>query len=232
MRFKNRSTEKEILDCDEISTVELNKNLDELNVINHYLGGYAISKKGLKEILVGNQKITTLLDLGFGGGHSILELSKYSNSIDRKLFYYGVDLKQDCVDFSKKTLADIPNKELICDNYKNLSQEFLAKVDIIHCSLFLHHLSNKEIVELLKFAKTNNCILLINDLQRHWLAYYSISILTKLFSGSRLVKNDARLSVLRGFKKHELIELMLTAGFRKFKVKWCWAFRYLIIAEK
>ena len=49
----------------------------------------------------------------------------------------------------------------------------------------------------------------INDLHRHPLAYHSIRILTSLFSKSYLVKNDAPLSVLRGFKKKELEDLLI-----------------------
>ena len=103
---------------------------------------------------------------------------------------------------------------------------------MIHCSLFLHHLNDDEISGLLKFSYDNKCILVINDLHRNSIAYYSITFLTKLFSNSRLVRNDAPLSVLRGFKKKELIKLLSDSGYNEFSVKWIWAFRFLIFAEK
>lgn len=68
----------------------------------------------------------------------------------------------------------------------------------------------------------------INDLQRHPLAYYSIKWITSLFSKSYLVKNDAPLSVARGFTKKEWIEIFRSAGISNFSIKWKWAFRYLI----
>ena len=69
----------------------------------------------------------------------------------------------------------------------------------------------------------------INDLHRHWLAYYSIQNITRIFSRSYLVKNDAPLSVARGFKKDEWKELMKNAGIQNYSISWRWAFRYLIV---
>ena len=93
-------------------------------------------------------------------------------------------------------------------------------------------MNDEEIAALFKFAFQNKCTLLINDLHRNPFAYYSIKLLTGFFSRSRLVKNDAPLSVLRGFKKDELIKFVSESGYTDFSVKWIWAFRYLIYAGK
>jgi hypothetical protein len=53
-----------------------------------------------------------------------------------------------------------------------------------------------------------------------------------LFSKSYLVKNDAPLSVLRGFSRNEWKILMEKAGIKNYKIKWKWAFRWLILVEK
>ena len=230
MRF--RSNQKEYLDGDQIETKDLFRNLVELNIINKYLGGYNASLKGLQQLLKTNGQITTILDIGFGGGDSIKQLSNLADEKKHKLFFYGVDLKPDCITYATENLILIPNKELICDDYRNISAELLRKVDIIHCSLFLHHLTDEEIIELFKFAKINQCIVLANDLHRNWFAYYSIKLLTSLFSKSYLVKNDAPLSVKRGFKKQELISLLSKVGITDYSVKWSWAFRYIVIAKR
>lgn len=231
MLFKLRSNEKEFLDNDFIDAQELYLNLKELDVINKQLGGYNVSLKGLSQILKIKSSLKNILDIGFGGGDSIKQLSLFASKSNKTIFFYGVDLKSDCVKYAEQNLSLITNKKLICDNYKNISEALLNQVDVIHCSLFLHHLTNEEIIGLFKFAKSNRCIILANDLHRNWLAYYSIKLITALFSKSRLVKNDAPISVKRGFRKKELESLLIKAGFTKFSVKWCWAFRYLIIAE-
>lgn len=231
LRMKVRSYQKEYLDGDQIETKDLFRNLVELDIINKRLGGYNASLSGLQQILKTNKQINTVLDIGFGGGDSIKQLSILAEKKNYKLFFYGVDLKQDCVDYANKNLSKIQNKELICNDYRNISKELLQKVDVIHCSLFLHHLTDEEIIGLFKFAKANQCIFLANDLHRNWFAYSSIKFLTSLFSKSYLVKNDAPLSVLRGFKKQELISLLQKAGMTDYSVKWSWAFRYIVIAK-
>jgi hypothetical protein len=50
-----------------------------------------------------------------------------------------------------------------------------------------------------------------------------------MFSKSDLVKNDAPVSVLRGFKKMEWKNLLQKAGINNYSVKWKWAFRFLIV---
>ena len=71
----------------------------------------------------------------------------------------------------------------------------------------------------------------INDLHRHPVAYYSIKLLSLLFSKSYLVKNDAPLSVKRGFKRNEIIACLANAGISDFSIKWKWAFRWLVIIK-
>lgn len=229
MQLQFRSYEKEFLDNSEITTRDLYQTLIELDVINTYLGGYKASLQGMKDILKTERPIHNVLDIGFGGGDSIKQLSRFAEKRNLPLFFYGVDLKSDCVNYAEKNLASLKNKELICDDYRNIAPELLARIDIIHCSLFLHHLTDEEILSLFKFGKAHRCMLLANDLHRNWLAYYSIKFLTALFSKSWLVKNDACLSVRRAFRKKELESLLQQAGYTKYSVKWNWAFRFTVI---
>jgi hypothetical protein len=71
--------------------------------------------------------------------------------------------------------------------------------------------------------------LIVNDLERNPIAYYAIKWLTALFSKSYLVKNDAPLSVARGFKKREWLAMIQEAGATRYSVKNKWAFRHEII---
>ena len=230
MQFKYRIYDKEYLDRDDISTKDLYRTLDELDVINERLGGYRASLNGLKQVLNKPKAVNNILDIGFGGGDFIKKMAQFAQKKQAPLFFYGVDLKQDCIDYAEKNLAEIKNKELICDDYRNIAPELLEKIDVLHCSLFLHHLTDEEIINLFQFGKTHQCIIVANDLHRNPIAYYSIIWLTALFSKSWLVKNDAGLSVRRAFKKSELEQFLSDAGYKDFEVQWSWAFRYRIIA--
>ncbi|MBL7875144.1 MAG: SAM-dependent methyltransferase, partial [Cyclobacteriaceae bacterium] len=68
--------------------------------------------------------------------------------------------------------------------------------------------------------------IIINDIHRHPLAFYSIKLLTQLFSKSAMVKFDAPLSVLRAFTKTELQIILQKAIINNYKIVWKWAFRW------
>ena len=139
----------------------------------------------------------------------------------------GIDLKAECIETAKRDY-NIENSTWLVQDYKTVI--FKTKPDIIFSSLFCHHFIDEELVYQLRWMQQNASLgSFINDLQRNWFAYHSIKIITKFFSASYLVKNDAPLSVARGFHKNEWLQLLNKAGIKNYGVKWKWAFRYLII---
>ena len=224
--FKERSKKKELLDADFIPEQDLYQNLRELDVINALLGGYKMTFDALKKVLKKDTQYT-IVDIGCAGGDTLKRIYNWNKNQKFNLNLFGIDLKQTCVNYAFNVN---PNSQLnfICDDYKNIYKH-LSKVDVIHACLFCHHLSNEEIVELIKFAQKNKSTLIINDLERNAFAHYSIKLLTKLFSKSYLVKNDAPLSVLRGFKKTEWKDIIQQSGAKNFSVKYKWAFRHQVI---
>ena len=222
--FKHRSHTKELLDGD-VPKKDLFVNLRELHTINKLLGGYKVTLSTLKCLDLQHK---TWVDIGSGGGNMLQQIKKYNEKRGIEANLVGVDLKKTCVEYALQH----QDREItfIQDDYRN-SPKHIKQIDYLHACLFTHHLSDEEILELIRFALINNTTLIINDLQRHWLAYYSIKILTQLFSKSYLVKNDAPLSVLRGFKKKEWEQYLKKAGAKQYSVQWKWAFRHLIIVN-
>ncbi|MCF2488951.1 methyltransferase domain-containing protein [Dyadobacter sp. CY347] len=224
--FKFRSHEKELLDQEEIPSTDLFLNLRELDFINHWLGGYNISFNALKKVIK-PVKSHILVDIGCGGGDTLKRIDHWNKKAGYKLDLYGVDIKPVCIAYAKENLKTAPVK-LICDDYRHIFNH-LKQVDIIHACLFCHHLSENQLIELVRFALENKSVLIVNDLERNPLAYYAIKWLTKLFSKSYLVKNDAPLSVLRGFKKTEWLSILNKAGAVNYSVRNKWAFRHEVI---
>lgn len=226
--FKQRSNQKELLDEPNIEKDLLFQNLKELEIINKYLGGHAISIKGLKIIIADRSKTYNIIDIGCGGGDSIKAISKWSKNNNDILHLTGIDLKQDCIEYAQNNCKKYFKIRFKCDDFRN---SFLSnkKIDVVHASLFCHHFSESEIVDFIKLCNKNKTIFLINDLERNPIAYYSIKFLTRIFSRSALVKNDAPLSVLRGFKKKEWKAIIQKAGIKNYLIKSCWAFRHLVI---
>lgn len=223
--FKTRSYTKELLDGDNIPKADLYQNLKELDTINNLLGGYKITFNALKKVLQKGKQIT-LVDIGSGGGDTLKQIHSWNSKQNFDLKLYGIDLKQTCIDYSNESnSSDI---KFICDDYRNILKH-IPNVDVIHACLFCHHLNEQEIIVLIEFCILNKITLLINDLERNAFAYYAIKVLTRFFSKSYLVKNDAPLSVLRGFKTNEWESILKLSGAKKYSVNYKWAFRHEVI---
>ena len=228
-KFSHRSLKKELLDGDNIPFKEIAQNLKELDFINHHLGGHAISLSGLKKV-IGKRNEVTICEIGCGGGDNLRVLDQFCKKNRLVADFIGIDINYECIKYAKVSTREI-EACFITSDYKQVV--FKKKPDIIFSSLFCHHFSEADLVEMLRWMQENSTAgFFINDLQRHPLAYYSIRFLVTLFSKSPLVKNDAPLSVLRAFNKEEWETLFKKAGIKRFQINWKWAFRYLIICQK
>ncbi len=203
MNFSKRSYEKELLDRNDIPFEDIKQNMRELDFINKHLGGHKITIAGFKTIIrklkKENERQISVCEVGCGGGDNLRVIKNYCNRKKISAEFMGVDINPYCIEFAKSR-KDNYDINFYLSDYKLI--KFKKKPDIIFCSLFTHHFTDAEVIEILKWMKENSVIgFFVNDLHRHPLAYYSIKWLTKIFSKSYLVKNDAPLSVLRGFKK-------------------------------
>lgn len=229
--FSHRSYEPELLDAPGIPKELLFQNLQELDFINRTLGGHAITLSGIEKLVTDKNKKYHIVDIGCGGGDTMKSIADWAKARGFQVKMTGVDMNADAIDFMNDACKSYPEINGVVSDYR----EFLKTnmdVDIVHCSLFCHHLKDDELIELFTYLKRYASTgFVINDLQRHWLAYYSIYYLTRLFNGSALVKNDASLSVLRGFKEKELNVLLEKSGVTNYSTNWKWAFRYLIISK-
>jgi hypothetical protein len=154
---------------------------------------------------------------------------KWARHINLPVRLTGIDINPECIIYAQGN-PENKNINFITSDYRLAVLD--PKPDIVFSSLFCHHFTDQDLVTMLQWMKRNSYSgFFINDLHRHPLAYYSIRLLTVLFSKSYLVKNDAPLSVQRGFKRNDWFRLMHQAGIHYFKCDWRWAFRWLIICH-
>ncbi len=225
----NRSYTKELLDEDDIPFEHIKKNMQELETINTLLGGHRITIKGLKE-LIGNRKQIHICEVGCGGGDNIKAMIKWCGDKKIQASFTGIDIKETCIDYARENLAGNDNIHWIHSDYKDV--HFENKPDIIFSSLFCHHFIDEELSDIVRWKMENSKLgFFINDLHRNPIAFYSIKLLTRFFSSSYLVKNDAPLSVQRGFSKKDWLNIFNKAGLSP-RISWEWAFRWLIICKK
>lgn len=229
-RFAKRSEEKELMDDLECSGQELEQTLRELKTINHWLGGNHVTTNGLAKIMkLKPQSSYCIADIGCGGGDMIRIMNLWAKVKKKQVNFAGIDANRNIIELAKVRLSDVTNVHWQVQNV--FEPEFSKeKVDIITCTLFTHHFTDAELIKLIQaFRQKATLGLVINDLHRHWFAFHSIRILTKLFSKSPMVQNDAALSVLRGFRKSDLEGILAKAGVKTYQISWFWAFRWQIL---
>ena len=230
-KFKHRSSQKELLDEANIPQSLLFKNLSELDKLNRRTGGHSISLKGLKQLVTNHTKTYNIVDLGCGSGDALKVFAEWARINNYNVKLTGLDMNSDAIDYLKNHCKDYPEINGITADYK----EYLNKtenIDIIHGSLFCHHLNEEELLNLFSyFSHKVKTGFIINDLSRHWVAYYGVWLLTRVLNGSKLAKNDGPISILRAFKYVELKDLFKKAAIKDFSIKKKWLFRFLIVGK-
>ena len=209
----------------------VHQTLRELEFINQWLGGNKVTVRGLDQLISQssiNQKLS-IADLGCGSGEMLKLVNEHLKEHSLDLQLMGIDANANIIRYAEKNCNHVHN---ISFQVKNILDTSFPKeeYDVIIATLFLHHFSDKQLIEIFHQLKNQARVgIVVNDLHRHPLAFYSIKLLTRLFSKSSMVKYDAPLSVLRGFRKKELITILHAAGIRKYTLAWKWAFRWQII---
>ena len=228
-RFDQRSREKEIMDDLDCSGPVLEQTLRELKTINRLLGGNGVTNRGLSQVVQRfPQDQYSLVDLGCGGGDMIAVMQTWASKKNIPIRFIGADANANTITLAKerqKALSDVHWQ--VANVFDSTFLE--DHVDIATCTLFTHHFTDEELVQLFQGLKQKvRLAIVINDLHRHPLAYYSITWLTRWFSKSPMVQNDAALSVLRSFKRRDWKSIFEEAGLGKVEIRWCWAFRWQI----
>ncbi|RIJ37390.1 methyltransferase domain-containing protein [Pontibacter oryzae] len=231
--LKQRSEELELMDDLSLSGEELRQNLQELEVINNWLGGHKVVLNALEQ-LSAKYKPTRLriADIGCGGGGTLKSIARWARKRSIPVELVGVDANDFMVQYARNCCAAY--SEITIEQHDVFSESFAQqKYDVVVCSLFCHHFTDRQLVCMFRqLYRQAQLGVIINDLHRHWLAYYSIKYITAVFSKSYLVKNDAPLSVWRAFRRSELKRLVQQAGVTRYKLRWMWAFRWQLLLHK
>lgn len=228
--YASRSEEIEIMDDLQSGGEEIVRTLKELETINQLLGGNRVTIDAINKLIDRSQKRKwKIVDLGCGSGDMLKQIARWARKRNIEVELIGIDANPNVVDYAVSNCKDFPEIEILVENI--FSDSFRKiQCDIITATLFLHHFKDEQLVGLFsQFQEQASVGIAINDLHRHWFAYKSINVLTALFSKSKMVRNDAGISVLRGFRSAELDTYMRFARIPDYQVKWMWAFRWQLI---
>lgn len=233
--FATRSHLAEMMDDLSITDARLLKALDELRWVNVLLGGYRATMMALVPFLRRHRKRTLrVLDVGTGVADYPEFMVRWADRHGIPLEVVGVDVNPATVAYASEVLdrrLPPPLRDRIAVRVGDaLDLPYEAEAfDVVTAALFLHHFEGAEAVQLLReMDRVARHGIVVNDLHRHPLAYYSILGLVHVLPVSPMFRNDGPVSVLRAFHREELEGLAHAAGLRDVAIRWRWAFRWVL----
>lgn len=228
---KYRTEEEEIMDDFSLEGEELRDALDKIASINQFLGGNKLTLQGVTKLIHKNDEIT-IVDLGCGNGDMLRALADFGTKNNYNFKLIGIDANAFTIDYAIKLSKEYPNISYKCEDV--FSEPFSQlNYDIVLCTLTLHHFKNNQIDYLLQlFQKQARIGIVINDLHRNIIAYRAFQLICFFFRLNRMSREDGLISILRGFKKQELINFSERNQFKNYTIHWKWAFRYQWIIKK
>ena len=199
----------------------MEKTLSFLEMTNKFFGGNAVildyfESLSLKE---GNLKEPLhILDVGTGSADIPRTLSQWARKKKIPIHVTAIDLVPEIIEIAKEKTKAYPEISILQKDFFEFL-EIGKKFDYVISSLLLHHIPHSKTVSTLKaFDEIATKGVLISDLLRTPWSYRSIKLLS-ILSGNEVVRNDAPLSVRRGFLPKDLEKLAKDAGLSYLKVK-------------
>jgi 2-polyprenyl-3-methyl-5-hydroxy-6-metoxy-1,4-benzoquinol methylase len=177
-------------------------------------------------------KTLRVLDIASGAGDLPIGLWRKARAAGHDVEVDGWDIHAGAIAYARESA-----------HKKGASVRFLRRdalgvldadrYDVVMCSLFLHHLSRDQAVELLRrMASWATRLVLVNDLRRSALGLVLAHAATRLLSSSEIVHTDGPRSVAAAFSLQEVRLLVREAGLETATIARRWPFRFLLSWER
>ena len=111
MDLSRRSYQKELLDRDDIPFHDIKRNMQELNFINTWLGGHAITLDRSKKIIISHRftksQEVLICEIGCGGGDNIKAIAAWCKKNNINASFIGIDINADCIKIANDACKEV-----------------------------------------------------------------------------------------------------------------------------
>ena len=230
--FRERSNDLEHLDIGDYTAEEYEGCIVELQRVNQWLGdARALRLSLLADIQRAELRSFSVLDVAAGSGELLRVAAAWARRNKLKGSFTAVELNARS---AKAVLEKSSSQtEIVSVRGDALRLPFAdGAFDYSICSLFTHHLTDREAVRALQeLERVARRRIFIIDLHRHPIAYYFYRTVGRLFLHNRLLREDGALSILRSFKPQDMISLAARAGLDDVHVERRFPYRLVLSAR-
>ncbi len=230
-KFKQRSHRLEHIDTGNYTAAEYEDCISELQFVNRWMGdAHSLKATLLREIESQSLTSFSILDIGAGSGELLRVAATWARQTHRRLSAVGLELNESMAESMLEESEQFDEISPVRGDALKLPFAD-AEFDYVMCSLFTHHLLDDQVVDVLReMSRVARRRIFVIDLHRHPVAYFFYTTIGKLVLHNRLVRHDGALSILRGFKSDELLELARRAGLREIWVERHFPYRLVLSA--
>ncbi|PYM92694.1 MAG: hypothetical protein DME04_14025 [Candidatus Rokuibacteriota bacterium] len=203
----------EVLDGD-VGAADLAATLADVDRLNTWFGGYALSLREIRRLAAGVARDHTLrvVDVGGGAAAFAVRLVQWARRSGRAIRVVVIERDAVVLGFARRVAAGYPEVLLVRGDAAALPLREGA-ADIVTAGLTLHHLEPEQAVEGLRRMTAAAAIaVVVNDLLRRRLSLGLVWIATRLFRCHQISRHDGPLSVRRSYSSDELRALAARAG--------------------
>jgi len=175
-----------------------------------------------------NDQPLRVLDVACGAGDLCIALYHRAARRGLRLHLEGVDISSQAIEYAR-TRAETASAKVHFFQQDVLAGDFSSAYDVVYSSLFLHHLTEEQAVNLLRvMARAAQKLLFMSDLARSRLGWAAAYLVTRLLTTSDVVHTDGPRSVEAAFTPAEVLRLASQAGLQNITVVRRWPFRFLL----
>ncbi len=212
MNLAARSDAAELMDTDTTDAADYRACLRDLATVNQVFLAARPTLAFLDRAVVGwpRERVLRVCDVAFGEGDMLRKVAAWAQARGCRIELHGIDMNPGAAAAAQATA---PNIAMTLHTGDVLAYAPDAPYDVILSSLFTHHLSNRQVVEFLRWMERHSVRgWFVNDLLRHPLPYHGFRAISAAFGWHRFVRHDGPVSIARAFRRDEWTALLAEAG--------------------
>lgn len=208
-----RSNQFELMDEHIEDQAELAENFRDIERVNSLLGGTAVVVRHLPAFLeLPGSRPVTLLDLATGSADIPVAVVRWARERRLPVTVIASDTSANILQLAHAKCAGYPEISLAQFDARAVDLPD-NHVDIVLCSLALHHFAPDDAVQVLReMHRLGRHGFILNDLRRGRAGFVAAWLASLVTTRNRLTRNDAPLSVRRAYTPSELASLLDRAG--------------------